>query len=391
VVVASLAIASDLMLYGAVAPLLPRYVAAFDLSKTQAGSIVGAYSIGILVVAIPFGFAAARMGAQAVLVMGLLLLAASSLIFGVAGSFGVLVAARALQGAGAAAAWAGALTWVGKVAPSASRGEYIGMTVGAGVAGEIGGPALGAVASVTSPGAAFGVFAGLVALIALAAWRHSGVRIVDEVTSREVMAWANRPAVRLALGLALAPAVAVGVFDVLIPLELRGRHFGAAAIGGIFMAGALTTALASPAIGRWSDRSGRRAPTAAMFAATAAGASAIALPLSTAIYLACAFALLVAVGSTLTPTLAIVSDATSQDEQTSDAIVWGIANFVFAAALLVGSVGGASVAQAGGDDLALALMAGAFAIVVCGLFARGVNLGPGPEPRAAVHDDSSRP
>jgi MFS family permease len=179
----------------------------------------------------------------------------------------------------------------------------------------------------------------------------------------------------------------VGVFDVLIPLELRGRGVAAVGIGGLFMAGALATAIASPAIGRWSDRSGRRSPTAAVFAATAVGATAIVLPVATPIYAVCALAVLVAVGSTLTPTLAIVSDATSQDDDASDAIVWGVANFVFAAALLVGSVGGATVAQAGGDDLALALLAAAFAVVACSLFTVRVNLGPEPEPRAAVDDD----
>src|SRR5439155_11403616 len=125
------------------------------LSKTEAGILVGAYSAGLLVSALPFGFAAARIGAQPVLVTGLVLLAAASLAFGLAGSIDVLVAARCLQGAGASAAWAGALTWLGKVAPSSRRGELIGVTVGAGVAGEIAGPALGSVASATSPRAVF--------------------------------------------------------------------------------------------------------------------------------------------------------------------------------------------------------------------------------------------
>jgi MFS family permease len=206
------------------------------------------------------------------------------------------------------------------------------------------------------------------------------------VAARDVVAWTGRPAVRLALGLALVPAIAVGVFDVLIPLELRARDLASVAIGGIFMAGALTTALASPAIGRWSDRTGRRAPTAAVFGATAAGAVAVALPVATPVYVACAFALLVAVGSTLTPTLAIVSDAAAEDEDASDAMVWGIANFVFAAALLLGSVGGSTVAQALGDDVTLVLMGAAFAAVVGGLFGVKRSLGPDPQQRPAVDD-----
>src|SRR4051812_17509301 len=155
-VITSLAVAADMLLYGAVAPLLPHYVDELDLSKAQAGLLVGSYSAGLLLSALPLGFAAARLGAQPLLVAGLVLLAIASVAFGLASSLAVLVAARFVQGVGASASWTGALTWLGAGAPPERRGELVGVSPGAAVAGEALGAAVRSRASAARPADVFG-------------------------------------------------------------------------------------------------------------------------------------------------------------------------------------------------------------------------------------------
>src|SRR6266536_776063 len=70
----------DTMFFAALTPLLPHYVHALGLDKSDAGVLAGAYPAGVLVAAIPSGMVAARLGAKRTVLAGLVAVAACTVL-----------------------------------------------------------------------------------------------------------------------------------------------------------------------------------------------------------------------------------------------------------------------------------------------------------------------
>src|SRR5215218_1785786 len=166
----------DTMFFAALTPLLPHYVGELDLGKAGAGVLQAMYPAGALVAGIPSGMAAARFGVKPTVLIGLSLLAATTVAFGLADSVWTLDLARFLQGVSSAFSWTGALAWLVAAAPPGRRGQLIGSAFGAAIAGALFGPVLGAIASKTGTGPAFGTVAALAIVIAAAAWTTPAAR-----------------------------------------------------------------------------------------------------------------------------------------------------------------------------------------------------------------------
>src|SRR3954470_14870292 len=125
----------DTLFFSAIAPLLPRYADEFGLSKAAAGVLAGAYPAGTLVAAIPAVLVAMRIGVKGALLLGLGLLAVSSVAFGVGESIVVLDVSRFVQGAAGALCWSGSLAWLIGSAPGDPRGGRGGTPPGGGGGG----------------------------------------------------------------------------------------------------------------------------------------------------------------------------------------------------------------------------------------------------------------
>src|SRR5215212_1699799 len=130
----------DTLFFSAIAPLLPRYADDFGLSKAAAGVLAGAYPAGTLVAAIPAVLVAMRIGVKGALLLGLGLLAVSSVAFGLGESIVVLDVSRFVQGAAGALCWSGSLAWLIGSAPVDRRGALIGTSLGMAVGGSLLGP-----------------------------------------------------------------------------------------------------------------------------------------------------------------------------------------------------------------------------------------------------------
>src|SRR5436189_5260164 len=159
------------MFFTALTPLLPHYVDELELGKAGAGLLQAMYPLGALLAAIPGGMAAARFGVKPTVLLGLSLLAATTVAFGLANSVWALDLARFVQGVSSAFSWTGALAWLVAASQPGRRGALIGSAFGAAIAGALFGPVLGAVASFTGTGPAFGGVAVLAFVLAAAAWR----------------------------------------------------------------------------------------------------------------------------------------------------------------------------------------------------------------------------
>ena len=160
----------DTMFFAAVAPLLPHYSDELDLSKTGAGVLTAAYPAGTFVGAIPSGWLATRWGVKPTLLLGLSILALTSLAFAFAGHVVLLDAARFLQGLGGACMWAAGMAWLVSVSPPERRGELIGAALSAAIGGVLLGPVLGGAATLLSPEAVFSAVSVLAAGLACWAW-----------------------------------------------------------------------------------------------------------------------------------------------------------------------------------------------------------------------------
>src|SRR6476660_9698177 len=123
VAVAVAAVTIDTALLGLIAPLLPEIERRTGASEWALGASFAAYAVPIVLLSLPLGRLADSMGRGPLLIAGLLLAAAGSVVIAASGSLFPLMVGRAIQGAGSAASWIAALAIVSDLAPPGRRGE----------------------------------------------------------------------------------------------------------------------------------------------------------------------------------------------------------------------------------------------------------------------------
>ncbi|MGI8606340.1 MAG: MFS transporter, partial [Gaiellaceae bacterium] len=160
----------DTIFFAALAPLLPTYEEEFGLSKQGAGLLTAIYAAGGVAGAIPGGLLASRLGVKPTVLIGLAVMVATSVAFGLANSIWVLDAARFGQGIGSAVSWTGALSWLVAAAPKERRGELLGIAMGSAVGGALLGPVLGGAGARFGTEVAFGAVAALGLVLMVWTW-----------------------------------------------------------------------------------------------------------------------------------------------------------------------------------------------------------------------------
>jgi MFS family permease len=261
----------DTLFFAALTPLLPHYADTLGLSKTGAGVLTAAFGIGTLVGSIPAGMLAARTGPKPVALVGLALLAATSLAFGFGHSIAILDAARFCQGFGGACTWTGALAWLVSRAPRERRGELIGAAVGAGIAGAFLGPIVGGAAAAFGTRPVFSAVAAVGLGIAVAAALAPAGRPDEPQTLAALLPHLRNRRLVGGMWLVALPSILFGVVSVLAPLRLHALGFGALGISAVFLLSAGVESVLSPVVGRLADRRG----SAALVRVAALGSAAV--------------------------------------------------------------------------------------------------------------------
>jgi MFS transporter, DHA1 family, solute carrier family 18 (vesicular amine transporter), member 1/2 len=366
----SLLVAVDLTLWSAIVPLIPHYRAELGLTKVESGWLVAAFSLSVVVVAIPVGHLADRIGARRVVAAGGAAMAAATLGLGFAGSFWLLLAARAVQGVGDAAVWGAGVAWVAARAPADRRGQAVSYSNAAAVAGVIAGPFVGGIATSTfGIEATFSVVAAI--SLALAAWalfepdaqadpgRHVHVRAAIAAAFSESLILAS-------VVMILAVAVIGGALQVLVPLHLSSEGIERAGIGAVYSVGAMLGAVAILLSGRAGDRFGRIPLAAGACIALAVLSGLLALPLGVALIIA----VVIAVGPVQSILYAVgypLSADGADRAHLGHGIAIGIVNLTWGVGAVLGPVAGPGVAQALGDRasyLLLAMLAALAAVAI---------------------------
>ena len=381
-VLVSVVVFVDAMLFGALAPLVPGYADEFGLSKAGAGLLVASFGAGALLGGIPGGLAAARWGPKSAVVAGLVLLAVSSFAFAAAEGPWALGIARLLQGFSSTTTWAGALAWLTVAAPRERRGELIGTAFAAAVFGAILGPMFGAVAEAVGIGVSFAAVGTVAAALAAWAATRPGEAPEQQAAGAVSRAFADR---RFLGGLWLntLPAWLFGTLVVLVPLQLDDGGFTPFAIGAVFLAAGLVETVVNPFLGRFSDRRGRLLPIRIALAASVVVALAFAMardpyPLALLTILAA-----ITFGAFYTPGMALVSDRT-ESAGLSQAIGFGIMNTAWALGNMTGPALAGAVAEAAGDAVPYVTAA-----ALCLLTLAATGTARAPTTRRVAGDGSS--
>lgn len=174
-----------------IAPTLPLYAERMGVGATGVGIAVGAYFLGRLAFNLFGGPMADTFGLRTVAVVGCFVSGAASAVAGLVSTFGPLVAARVLQGAGAGLYATAALSAVVALAPPERVGRLVSTYQGVGLAGFTFGPVVGgAIGTWFGLQAPFFGFAGL----AMAAVAVALVTLPAGLRPREVENRGTEPA-----------------------------------------------------------------------------------------------------------------------------------------------------------------------------------------------------
>jgi DHA1 family quinolone resistance protein-like MFS transporter len=357
VVLISAVLFLEMLFMAVLSPLLPGLRHELGLSTAQAGVLTAMYAAGAMAGAVVSILVALRVGPKRTMLISLVLFAATSVAFGLAGSYPALLASRFAQGVAGAACWTGGMVWLLEVAPVRHRGEWLGLAFGVSEAGAIAGPVVGGIAaSVGRPETFVGV-AVLSLVLTLATLRFPAPPPVqgDGLRLRAMISSAR---VRRTIWAAMLAAALFGAILVLAPLQQHDLGAGAGEIAATFAAAALAGILIRPLYGRWSDRQG---PLRAVRLGLLANVPFVLLlpwlgnRWAVALFVCC---VLVLVGVLWAPLMVMLSDACLA-VGVGQIMAVAVMNLTWPPGNVIGAAGGAAVAQAAGQRWAYAIVAAA--------------------------------
>jgi MFS family permease len=166
--------------YSIATPAIPVFAKSFDTGFAVASLVIVMHALGGLIAAVPSGFLIDRIGRRPVLLLGPLLMALSSILTALAGSFAQLLAYRFIGGA-AMEMWRQArLAMIADVGKQRQRGRQMTGMIGTEGAGRLIGPALGGVLagwSIRVPFVVHGILSVLAILPSIVLLRESAPNV----------------------------------------------------------------------------------------------------------------------------------------------------------------------------------------------------------------------
>ncbi len=164
----SLQNASLLVGHNLVAPSLPLYATSLGVEVALVGAVVGAFSVGRILADVPAGLLGDRYGRRPWFVVGALVVCVGSIVAALVSSFWILLAARFVQGVGAAIFSTMALAAIVDMSASDERGAAMSYYQGSTYMAAASGPLLGGIVAelwgYQSPFVFFALISGLLAV-----------------------------------------------------------------------------------------------------------------------------------------------------------------------------------------------------------------------------------
>ena len=240
----------------AIVPLIPTYTTRFHLSVFDAGLLVGAPAVAMLVLSLPVGLLSDRIGARAVTIAASALLTVSALGQSLAGSYGILLGSWALFGITSAIIYTAAPAWLAAAAPPHRRVAVLGGVATFAGLGLMIGPAFsGLLAEHFGAGSPFLVvaIAAAVVTVGLILQPASRAAAVAPISGRLRLLLRERHGASV-LALMFFIGGLGGVVNLLVPLGLHADGLGAGSIGIAFTGATVLFVLTSIEVARLGDR-----------------------------------------------------------------------------------------------------------------------------------------
>jgi MFS family permease len=146
--------------FGIVAPAIPVFARQFGVGETAAGAVISAFAFMRFVSALAGGRMVERFGERAILTWGILIVAVSTGLAGIAQNYEQLLVLRGVGGIGSAMFTVSAIALLFRVVGGTSRGRASGLFQGGFLIGGLVGPALGGLLTELSLRLPFFVYAG---------------------------------------------------------------------------------------------------------------------------------------------------------------------------------------------------------------------------------------
>ena len=342
----------DALLMFAIVPLLPDYVHTLHLSKTQAGAVIGAYSAATLVMALPAGRIADRIGPRRITIAGVALMTVSTLGYAVASSFWVLLAARFGQGVASAISWTAGLAWLSAGTAPARRGPALGIAMTCGSVGALLGPVIvGPMSSQLGIRAPFVILAAVAAVLLVASAIPPDIRAEEGAGVGVIETFATALRSRLlAIAVLVMSLVAVmsGLVETLVPLRMGQDGYSASAISLLLGLAGLTAAGTQLMIARGYNRFGGVRIASLSIAGMALMLGLLAVP-SSALAIAVIYVLFTPAISGQYAVSFPLAAAGADEVGLPHGMVLGAMNVCWGFGFFIGPAAGAALAQATSD------------------------------------------
>jgi DHA1 family multidrug resistance protein-like MFS transporter len=150
--------------FGVVVPVLPVYVKSFGVGNLEIGAVVSAFALMRFVASPVCGKLIDWAGERTILAVGIGIVAVSSGLVGIAGSYPQLLLLRGIGGIGSAMFTVAAMTLLLRTTAPGIRGRAVGFYQGGFLIGGMAGPALGGLLATISLTAPFFFYAGTLAV-----------------------------------------------------------------------------------------------------------------------------------------------------------------------------------------------------------------------------------
>ncbi|MGY4857959.1 MFS transporter [Cryobacterium sp. AP23] len=153
--------------FGVVVPVLPVYVKSFGVGNLEIGAVVSAFALMRFIASPVCGKLIDWAGERTILAVGIGIVAVSSGLVGIAGSYPQLLLLRGAGGIGSAMFSVAAMTLLLRTTAPGIRGRAVGFYQGGFLIGGMAGPALGGLLATISLTAPFFFYAGTLAVAGL--------------------------------------------------------------------------------------------------------------------------------------------------------------------------------------------------------------------------------
>ena len=256
---------------------LPSVAHGLHVKGSSTSAVLSAYFGAYALLLIPGGELVDRFGARRLALTGLTVFAIGALAGALAQSFGALLAARVVQGAGAGLVSPAALAGAVSGFPPERRGSALGIWGASAGMSNLAGPLLGGLLTV-----AFGWRANWWALLPLTAAAAIAVARLVPATAPSGDEGGNPALNRVVLAAtlvaALTFAVMIGAFYVAEQYLQRVAGFSALGASSALVLVALLVGAAAPIAGKLVDRYGEKLPALAGFVSAGVGLALLGIP-----------------------------------------------------------------------------------------------------------------